>query len=266
MYIFYGDESGFSKGSKLEKDQPLTVFCGILIDLTKLNKAAEVHKSILDDLNSQNAQGVITELKFNDIKKGKGPIRKTYSRVADRADLLEEIVSKFLNEISLKVFYTAIDDENFINTKKAGNKYSKIFQHSYICAVYSTVSTIDIIQSTKKGNKGKTFLILDEQNKFQENIENLINKPLHLDSFDQIFDTAYFGKSHYSRLIQISDLFAGIIRYYFYRKHYAKKSEYWFERVETLMKKISDRVLTRNCFKNELSNFYDKVEIKKPQF
>lgn len=33
MYIFYADESGFSKGGKFEREQPVLVVAGILMNL-----------------------------------------------------------------------------------------------------------------------------------------------------------------------------------------------------------------------------------------
>ncbi len=117
MYIFYADESGFSKGGKLEPEQPITVFAGILLDRTKLFKAIKTFDSILVSIN-KDIDNKIKELKFNDIKQGKFPYSKNFPTVDDKTNLLQNIITKFEEEISFKVFYCAIDDKSFFDAKK----------------------------------------------------------------------------------------------------------------------------------------------------
>lgn len=51
MYVFYGDEIGFSKGSGLEPEQPITLFAGILVNITKLHKSTVTFDRIIGQIN-----------------------------------------------------------------------------------------------------------------------------------------------------------------------------------------------------------------------
>lgn len=243
MYIFYTDESGFSKGNDLEKEQPVTVVAGVLIDLTKLPKAIRIFDKTLEKINQGNHEKPITELKFSDIRQGKGVFKKNFPKIEARADLLKSVMEEFEREIAFKIFYTAILDEKFIETKKQNRHLKQELHHPYLCAAYRVLAALDKHQSAKSNNKGKTFVIFDEQNNFQDSLEKLVSMPIHRGAFQQIIDTVYFGKSQHSKLIQIADLIAGILRYYFWRVHTKKTDDYWFVRIQeliTLIKKKCD--------------------------
>jgi hypothetical protein len=173
MYVFYADESGFSKGGNLEADQPITVVAGVLIDLTKLPKAIRIFDKTLDIINRGNPEKSITELKFSDIRQGKGVFRKNFPKIEARADLLKSVMEEFEHEIAFKIFYTAVVDEKFIEAKK-NETYSKYVKqglhHSYLCAAYRVLTLLEKYQCAKKKNKGKTFVIFDEQNNFQDSL------------------------------------------------------------------------------------------------
>jgi hypothetical protein len=269
MYVFYADESGFSKGGELEKEQPVLVVAGILINIEQhLPKAIRTFDNILSKINTGITDKPIKELKFSDIKNGKYPYRDTIGGVEARANLIEQIINEFENEIKFKILFSVIDNQKFFQCKKRNQILKKDFKHPYICAVYRILAQIEKYQSVparSKNNKGKTFIILDEQNKFQNQIEGLIAEPIHKPELSQIIDTAYFGKSHYSKLIQISDLIAGIIRYYFWRKYSNKTDDYWFKRLENILNKIYKNVIDTECFEDELKNIFDIIEIKKPR-
>lgn len=261
MYIFYADESGFSKGSKLEPEQPITVFAGILLDRTKLFKAIKTFDSILASVN-KNIENKIGELKFNDIKQGKFPYSKNFPKVDDKIKLLQKIIKEFEEEISFKVFYSAIDDKSFFEAKKGKQPFTDTLTHPYLAAAYRVISQIEHFQQSKKSNKGKTFMILDEQNNFQANIEELVTKPIHKAEFTQIIDTTYFGKSHYSKLIQIADLIAGILRYHLWCKHFKKENNHFISCIGEINELLQKITVSRECFKGDLKDLYSRIEIK----
>ena len=116
----------------------------------------------------------------------------------------------------------------------------------------------------KEKNKGKTFVIFDEQNNFQDSLEKLVSSPIHGEPFEQIFDTVYFGKSQHSKMIQIADLIAGMLRYYFWRVHMEKTADYWFVCIQELVTLINKNVIERECFKDkDLRELYEEICIKK---
>lgn len=212
MYALYADESGFSKANKYETEQPVLVVAGILIDFSKLTKAISVFDEILLEVNAKLSRPV-PELRFSEIR-NKEPFRTSLPEVEERANLLEYVLIKFQEEIDFKIFYCAIDNETYYKYKRTEPILRNNLKHPYLCAAYKVLSQMELCQIPKKKNKGKTFVVFDEQNQFQGQIEALIQQPLHLPRFAQIFDSAYFGKSHYSKIIQIADLIAGTIRYF----------------------------------------------------
>ncbi len=269
MYVFYADESGFSKGSDLEADQPITVVAGVLIDLTKLPKAIRIFDETLRIINQGNPEKPITELKFSDIRQGKGVFRKNFPKIEARADLLKSVIEEFEREIAFKIFYTAVVDEKFMEAKK-NDMYSRYVKqalhHPYLCAAYRVLVLLEKHQRAKKNNKGKTFVIFDEQNTFRDRLEQLVSSPIHGKPFEQIFDTVYFGKSHYSKLIQIADLIAGMLRYYFWREYTNKTGDYWFSRMGEMIKMIEKNVIEQECFEDhDLHELYKEICIKKPR-
>ena len=264
MYIFYADESGFSKGGKLEPNQPITVFAGVLIDRTKLFKALRIFDDILAYVNKDGASN-LTELKFSDIKQAKHPYRVNFPKVDDKADLLEKIITDFQHEISFKVFYSAINDRAFFALKKSNAPFVNRLSHPYLAAAYRVISQIQSVQQKKRNNKGKTFFILDEQSKFQTSIEELVARPIHIDKFSEVIDTAYFGKSHYSRLLQIADLIAGIVRFHLTNLHLNKPKKHFNKRVGGIFNLIVQNTVFKECFQGDLIELYRDIETKNPQ-
>jgi len=260
MYVFYGDESGFSKGGKVEPDQPITVFAGILIDLTKLQKAIRTFDEFLAEINDGLSRP-IREIKFSDIKSGAYPYAQKYPTVDNKCDLLHRIVTTFHSEIKYRLLFTAICDSDFFAQKKVGAPHTDRLYHPYLAAAYRVLSRLESENKSKKNNKGNTFVVLDQQS-FQKEVENLISEPIHISKFTQIIDTAYFGKSHYSKLIQIVDLLAGIIRYNLFCEHKGKPKKHFDERVAALVPIILEDCVAKECFKDDLKTLYEMIEKK----
>jgi Protein of unknown function (DUF3800) len=261
MFIFYGDESGFSRGSNLEVEQPITVYAGILINLSKLNKAIGIFDDILASINA-GIPDKIRELKFSDIRRSRYPYSINYKTVDSKADLLEEVITRFQNDISFKVFYSAICDEDYLNQKKKQAPGTDRLRHPYVAAAYRVISRIEHELKSQKNNKGHTFVILDEQNDFQNDIETLIANPIHIPRFTQIIDTSYFGKSHYSKLIQIADLIAGVIRFHLCYQHLSKMETHFNVRIEKIFRTIQQNATSKECFEkgSDLRMFYSQIE------
>lgn len=261
MYALYADESGFSKANKYETEQPVLVVAGILIDFSKLTKAISVFDEILLEVNAKLSRPV-PELRFSEIR-NKEPFRTSLPEVEERANLLEYVLIKFQEEIDFKIFYCAIDNETYYKHKRTEPILRNNLKHPYLCAAYKVLSQLELCQIPKKKNKGKTFVVFDEQNQFQGQIEALIQQPLHLLRFAHIFDSAYFGKSHYSKIIQIADLIAGTIRYFFVRQKggHTPDTDHWMLRIDQILQKLGPDILRRSCFSGELKTLYAKIEL-----
>lgn len=259
MYAFYSDESGFSKSSKYEIEQPVLVTAGILIDFTKLNKAIIEFDKILSFVNSKLSRPV-RELKFSEIR-NKYPYKHDIPSIKDRADLLEKIVFDFQKSIKFKIIYCAIDNQEYYAIKSKETILKNQLKHPYLCGCYKMLCRLQKHQSSKAKNKGKTFVILDEQNLYQKNIEELIENPIHNQAFTEIFDTAYFGKSHYSKMIQIADLIAGILRYYLMRLKQGKtEDDYWVLRLGQIISGLRKDIIHKEPFENPLKELYLNFE------
>lgn len=261
MYAFYADESGFSKSLKYEENQPILVCAGVLINFSRLRKALEVFDEILIHVNSL-LDYPVNELKFSEIR-NKHPYRLALPLQKDRADLIEKIVFDFQKNIKFKIIYCAIDNQKFYNNKKGLPVLKRELKHPYLCACYKMLSRLQKNQSPQKNNKGKTFVVLDEQGLYQNCIEELIKRPVHKENFSEIFDTAYFGESQYSKLIQIADLIAGIFKYYLLRlkQGCTPKSDYWVLRLKKIIGTLKSEIIQKECFENELKNIYSNFEI-----
>jgi hypothetical protein len=258
MYAFYADESGFSKSNKFEDNQPILVVAGILVDSAKLKKALDVFDTILYAVNSKLSFPV-KELKFSDIR-NKNPYRIDLPTVEERADLLHWIFTQFQSEINFKLFYCAVDNDVFFKIQRGEATLRNQLKHPYLCAAYKVLSQLDRNQAFLKNNEGNTFVILDEQNQFQDKIEQLIESPIHRTDFNEIFDTTYFGKSQYSKLIQIADLSAGLIRYYLLRRQEGV-ADYWFERMESILENLKPNIIHNECFDKPLLDVYQQFEL-----
>jgi hypothetical protein len=98
----------------------------------------------------------------------------------------------------------------------------------------------------------------------QNDIETLITKPIHDGDFSKIFDTVYFGKSHYSKLIQIANLIVGIFRYYLgrLRQGHTKESDYWVLRLGQIITQLEINTVAQECFDKPIKDLYDQFEIR----
>ena len=262
MYAFYADESGMSQSkSNIDSNQPVLVISGILIDLTKINKAFRVYNDIMKQLS-----GKTDELKFKSIMDYKYPY---YDHYSSSFEALDKILSQFEDEVQYKIIFSAINLYKFEDVKKDVNLKLLIdaFGHPYLCASYDVLFQLEKHQVNKEKNKGNTFVIFDEQVRYATALEDLITKPFLSTNFTQIIDTCYFGKSHHSKLIQIADLYAGMmmqaIKLYVFRKS-KKEISKSMERIgtscETLLQKRLSNIVYKS-YSDETKDLYNQIEI-----
>lgn len=263
MYAFYADESGFSKSKRYEPTQPILVTAGILIDFNKLQKAIQEFDKLLAYVNSKLPHPV-KELKLSGIRNKNRTYRIALPKIEDRADLIEKIVFDFQRNVNIKIIYCAIDNQKYYNIGKTDTLPIDKLKHPYLCGCYKMLCRLNKNQATYSNGEGNIFVVLDEQNLYQNDIEELIENPIHGEQFTEIFDTAYFGKSHYSKLIQMADLIVGIFRYYLtkIKQGHTPETDYWVLRFAKIIEGLRKDIIHDECFDGSIKDLYDIIEIK----
>ncbi len=258
MYSFYADESGMSqKKSDYDKEQPILVVAGILIDVNKITKVIQVVDAVLKDIINDNLRNPVPEMKFSQIR-NKKPYTGAFPDEKDRISLFTRIIKKFQKELEFKVFYCAIDNKVFFTLKEKNTLLKNYLKHPYLCASYKVISELEHLKTKTNHNYHNTFLFFDQQSKFQKDLAELITHPLHLNhGFQILIDTIYFGDSKHAKIIQIADLMAGMIRCYLMKRD---KDKDWARGIQKLIPNLN--IIKEDCFQTELElkDIYTKEE------
>lgn len=232
MYICYADESGHC-GRKFNPAQPVEVVCGVITDVTKLFKSQREHTALLSDLG-------LTELKSADIYRG----RREWSEVpSDERDELFSKVFGWADARVAKFFVCPIDSKKFFDAKKGGSAIADDLAFPYEAGALNLILAIERCQRSKKKNKGKTIVVLDEQEKHDDNLLRILAGDLAFTDgytghrpkrraeaqpprLGQIVDVPHFSKSHLAVLIQVADLAAYVVARYLALAAYGKGESY----------------------------------------
>lgn len=220
MYICYLDESGHC-GTKFNPRQPVELVCGVLLDLTKLAKSQRQHAQIIDWLKKTKI--ATDELKAADIYRG----RNQWADVsADNRKWFIDFIIDWASERACKFIPCPIDSKKFFEMKAAGDKNACVLGFPYEAAAMNAVLAVQRLQKSKKNNKGRTFLVFDEQSKHDRNLLQVIGSDIDgFDSYygfkmptrkrrempqrlDQIVDQPFFAKSTMSVMVQVADVAA----------------------------------------------------------
>lgn len=231
MYICYVDESGHT-GEKLDVNQPVEVVCGVITDITKLFKTQRELSKTMNVLKDNRI--TVDELKARQVYGGRGPWEKVNGEV--RHEIFESLL-QWASDRKCKFVVCPIDSKKFFNAKENGCAYSKLIKHPYEAGAMNVTLAVQRVHGGKKNNKGKTFIVFDEQQKHDKNYENLITE--HIDVFDEfydykpstrsknlterldaIIDIPFFSKSKASVLIQVADMVAFVVNQYLKLKVY----------------------------------------------
>jgi len=255
MYLCYVDESGFT-GKKYNKEQPIQVICGILVNLYCFHKSDSNFKKIFSIIKQKIP---LKEIKGSEIYRGRGSWKKVS---ADTRDKLIEFYLNWLVDRNHKVILSIVDNERFFKIKSdKNNKYTKYINklpYPWLVSAFHIALVIQLLNKKQKKNKGKTLLIFDEEDTFEEQLRELIfNPPNFSDEFvpfnrkneryrlNQIIDTAYFVKSHHSTLAQVSDIVAFLFKTYTELQYKYKTESYNGEtkKIEKWIDKIKNKFI-----------------------
>lgn len=251
MFLCYVDESGYN-GNKFNAKQPVQVMIGVLVNVYNYHKA---HNEFQDVFNIIQKEIPIKEIKAEEIYRGK----KSWHDIKpeDRVAVIEYYLDWILKSPSIKFIITAIDNEKYFQIKKdePNLEYFKSLPCPYTLAGLHIAMTIQKINKIIKKNKGKTILIYDEEDEYEDHLSETIFKPssfvnefLEFDSkkeikLDVIIDSVYFVKSHHSSMAQIADVASYFLRLYFELNFYGFSENYSGEKkkinvwVDTILKK-----------------------------
>ncbi|MBX3291811.1 MAG: DUF3800 domain-containing protein [Acidobacteria bacterium] len=275
MYACYVDESGHC-GERFNADQPVEVVCGVITDVTKLFKTQRDHGEILSFLDKNGIS--ISELKSKDIYRGKDAWRKIPADI--RHSILDLLLS-WAEERTCKFIVCPIDSKSFFDRKAGGCPVTNHLQFPYEAGALNVVLAVERLKSGTAKNKGKTFIIFDEQHKHDDRVVSLIDSDLSFTDgytgytapkrktapprLGEVIDIPFFSKSHLSTLIQLADLAAYVVNRYLLLTVYGRPESYSGEIIQitkwytTIQKNAIGHTHINPPTKDELCDFYREI-------
>lgn len=257
MYICYIDESGHC-GEKYNPEQPIEVLFGAMLDLTKLTKAQRQHQEIMNIFTSHNIN--ISEFKACDMYRG---VNQFNDFSPDLRDTLFEFLLAWGEDRKCRYFISPIHSKKHFDLCKKNDPIAMKLKFPFEAAALNITLSIQKYQKSKKKNKGRTFVVFDEQHKHDENFIKLFEEQMNYtdlftqfeesdgERLNQIIDIPFFSKSHLVTLIQLADVGAFITRKYYEIKILAinekydgelSKIEKWYKRI--CLRKVSKSIMT----------------------
>lgn len=234
MFLCYVDESGYN-GSTFNHRQPVQLMVGVMINLYNYHKTHNEFQKIFKIIKTKIP---IKELKAEEIYRGK----KVWENI--KPESRDAIIQYYLKWVtdrpSVRFIITAIDNKKFFELKKSNNsKYFEDIACPYTLAGIHISMAIQKLNKKRESNKGKTFLVFDEQKEYEDRLSELVyNPPKYIDEFVEfnskkekgrlsiIIDSAYFVKSHHSSMAQIADIASFFMRLYFELNYYGMSESY----------------------------------------
>ena len=236
MKVCYVDESGHC-GEKPSQEQPAEVLCGIITDVSKLFKTKKEHGEIMDMLASNGLP--IEELKAAEIYRG----RREWKGVnpETRGNIYEALL-KWSTDRKCSFVVCPIDCQKFFDAKTQSNAHATKLGFPWEAGALNVVMAVQRTFKGTKNNKGRTFMVFDEQQKHDQRFLRLFEEDLSFTDgctgytpskkktgpprFDQIVDIPHFSKSHLSVLIQLADLAAYVVNRHLLLTAYGSQEDY----------------------------------------
>lgn len=222
MYFCYGDESGNDDVS------PALVMVGIVVDATKLRKSQEDFGKIFQTLCEVTGRP-LKELKSSDLLPGRNAWNSVDGQV--RRNVVTNLCD-WVGTRSHKLTLSALDR----TLHKASTPGCPQLKEEWQAAATHLVLQLQRHGLSKTGGKGRTVLAFDDNPRGLSKLSDLVyDPPSWVEAFyprvkkeaalSQIIDTPFAVQSHHVGLVQVADLFAGILR------HHAELEDYgWAEK------------------------------------
>lgn len=234
MYLCYVDESGYC-GSCLDEAQPVQVMAGIYVNLYNFHKTDSEFKEIFEIIHQRVP---LLEIKAREIYRGKG----SWSGIDPKhRDKVIEYYLAWVQSRNHKVILLTVDNSKFFSRLQNDpkNLYLSVLKNPWILSAFHMSLVVHKLGKSQRRNKGKAFLVFDEEHEHSDDLENLISDPPgFIDDYvpfnpkkgeerlDQIVDTAYFVKSHHSSMAQVADVIAYIFCRYLQLTNYSQPEAY----------------------------------------
>jgi hypothetical protein len=238
MKICYVDESGHC-GEKFNEKQPVEVLCGVITDLYTLFKTQRQHSQIMDVLVDNGLP--INELKAAEIYRG----RREWKGVnLETRDKIYEALLKWSAGRKCSFVVCPIDCQRFFEAKTRGEFHATKLGFPWETGAFNVVMGVQRTFKEMKNNKGRTFMVFDEQQKHDQRFLKLFELEEELSFTDgftayrsstakgtprrfyQIVDIPHFSKSHLSVLIQLADLAAYVVNRHLLLTAYGSQEDY----------------------------------------
>lgn len=234
MYLMYADESGNTGTDYDNKEQPIFVLAGILVDNKKwhgINNYFNEQKVKIWNLFDTN------EIHTSEIF---SPRRKSIFRQNNwlkNLEVLEKLVDLIL-QLDICAMFIAIDKKDFKRSVNA------IFKNTLKVDpyIYSFGMLYDNVSEKLYRVDSKGIIFLDDILTIPSQLHNIY--PILSKNNCTMIEEAIFVKSNCSNFIQIADVFAFYIEKYFslekgYKEYEAIKNKHCIEMYNKLSKKIS---------------------------
>ena len=243
MYLMYADESGNTGTDYDNKEQPIFVLAGVLVEDIKwhdINNFFNHRKIKILPILKDNE--IHTNELFNSSKKS---VFNQF-KWQDNFKTLENLVDLIL-ELDIKVQFVAIDKKHF---KKSIND---TFQNSIKIEpyIYSFGMMYDYVSDILIQHNNKGIIFLDNILTIPNTLHNIY--PILSQNNNTMIEEAMFLNSKNSNFIQIADIFAFYIERFFsirlgYKKYSTIKEEHclkMYNKLSSLINPISSVFLTK---------------------
>lgn len=227
MYFCYGDESGNDNVS------PALVMVGIVVDATKLRRTQEEFDEIFSSLCEVTGRP-LKELKSSDLLPGKNAWNSVDGVV--RRNVVTNLCD-WVGVRSHKIALSALDRARHSASKPGCSQ----LQDEWQAAATHVVLQLQRHGLSKPKGKGRTVIAFDNNPRGLALLSDLVYEPpAWVEKFyergkkepalSQIIDTPFAVQSHHVGLVQVADLFAGLLRHYTELEDYGWSEKFSGER------------------------------------
>lgn len=243
MKVCYVDESG-NNGA-----DPCLVMVGILADVTRLNRTVAEFGEIFGLVESLFEEN-LRELKGAKMIFGRDRWKKID---ADTRKRLAGTICKWVGDRKHHLVMAAIDRATFGRAPDPGLPK----RDPWLAAALHIALQVQKNNQEHAKNKGRTFLIFDENKAGADHLSELLwAPPAWTDDYyargkkqaalDQLIDSSFSVKSHHAGLVQVADLYAFVFRRWAEINQYGQAEEWTGERayIDELVAMLRPRLVS----------------------
>lgn len=244
MKVCYVDESGAGA------EDPCLVMVGVLADVARLNRTVDEFGAIFERVQALFSENLL-ELKGAKMIFGRDRWRKIDTTTRKE---LAGTICNWVSERKHHLVLAAVDRAAFAKHGDPGLPK----RDEWLAAALHIALQIQKNNQDHEKNKGRTFLIFDENKMGADHLSELLwSPPAWTDDYyakekkqgalDQLVDSSFYVKSHHAGLVQVADLYAFVFRRFVELKQYGKAEEWAGEAafISHLVDMLVPRLVTR---------------------